>query len=88
MIKQYEPSAQCQVVTIGDRPIHLSLTGDVLIMPTPTGDQAFELHSYFGPIPLKRDGTEARRAKGEFYQQYERWKSGGQWVDGNRCVMQ
>jgi hypothetical protein len=88
MIQPYEPSPTSETVIIDGSPVHLSLTGDILIMPCPKGDQMFELHGYFGPIPLKKDGTEALRAKGQFYKQYERWRSSGQLVDGNRCVVQ
>ena len=89
MIKQYEPSPTGGAIMLNNKIVgHVTVTGDILIMPCPKGDQLFELHSYFGPIPLKMDGTEALRAKGQFYKLYERWRSGGQWVDGNRCVLQ
>lgn len=49
---------------------------------------AFEMHRYFGPIPLnKKTQDPLERIPSAFWKAYEQWKAGGKLVDGARCVI-
>ena len=66
---------------------HVSLTGPVLFMPTPTKTIPFEMHSYHGPIPLRRDGQQSRRVPREFWPAFEAWQASGMLVENYECVL-
>ena len=85
----FEPPAQDAYIVDADRKVvgHISLCGAFLKMPTATGVQLFEMHSYFGPVPLRKDGTEAIRVRKSFYENYEKWIAGGKLVDGDLCII-
>lgn len=86
----FEPPAQSAYIVDSSRRVvgHVSLCGAFLKMPTATGVQLFELHSYFGPIPLRKDETEALRVRKGFYENYDKWVVGGRLVDGDMCVIE
>lgn len=74
----------------GQRVGHISLGGAILEMPLPNGKtQLFEMHNYFGPIPVSRvthDPLQRNPSKA-FWLAFARWTVGGELVDGNRCVL-
>jgi len=86
----FEPPSQSLYILDKERNItgHISLCGAFLKMPTPTGVQLFELDSYFGTIPMRKDETEALRVRKGFYENYKKWVTGGKLVNGDVCVIE
>ena len=66
----------------------VTMCGPFLLMPVEKDRSVlFEMHHYFGPIPLsKRTEEELRRIPKGFWPAYEKWDSGGRLVDGDLCV--
>lgn len=46
----------------------------------------FEVHSYFGPWPLKRDGSPRARAPRSFWPLWERFKSLDAGEQARHCI--
>ena len=67
---------------------HVSLGGDFLLMPVGDKTILFEQHRYFGPWPLNKTTQDpmTRVPKG-FWDAIDRWRLGGQLVDGDLCVV-
>jgi hypothetical protein len=65
----------------------ISYCGAFLWMPVGKRRQRFELHSYHGPMPCRKDGCTTLRCLRGFYDQYEKWEKGGRLVDGDVCVV-
>lgn len=67
------------IVTVG---------GPTLRMPVGNGRViAFEMHRYFGPMPMTKTGEEMIRPPMLFYSAYELWDNGGRMVDGDLCIV-
>lgn len=68
---------------------HMAIGGPDLIMPLANGKtQLFELHNYFGPIPLnKRTGESISRIPKAFWDAWELWDRSGKLIQGNVCVL-
>ena len=64
----------------------ITLSGEILLMPCDKKIQRFEMHRYFGAIPLNKDDCESLRVPQDFYEKYEQWVAGGRLVEGNLCV--
>ena len=64
-----------------------SIGGPDLLMPVGDKLMKFEMHNYFGPMPLNRKGEEMRRVPLAFYKSLDRWVAGGKLVDGITCVV-
>ena len=67
---------------------HLSLGGRTIVMPIGKSKTVlFEMHNYFGPIPLnKRTDEPMDRIPKAFWDAFERWDLGGKMMDGDTCV--
>ena len=91
MQEVFVPPPQCLQLKFGGSSYvtHLNVGGAVLRFTANGKAFAFEMHNYFGPIPvtpktevvLDRDWPESAWAA------YERWERGGKLVDGNQCVI-
>lgn len=67
------------IVTVG---------GPILLMPVGIGRLVrFEMHSYCGPCPVTKTGSEMRSVPNGFWDAVDRWCAGGKLVDGDRCVV-
>ncbi len=69
---------------------HVDIGGDFLLLPLANGKEVlFEMHKWFGPIPVsKLTGEELRRIPGGFWDAFERWWNCGKLVVGDRCVFE
>ena len=73
----------------GRRVGHMSLSGPTLRMPVGNRLVPFELHRYFGPVPLRKDGCLTQRVARGFWDAFEAWKASGKLVtDDDVCVIQ
>jgi hypothetical protein len=65
------------------------LSGPYLTIDVDGREVLFEMHSYFGPMPLnKRTEEPLERIPRGFWEAFDRWVSGGKLVDGNQCIAQ
>jgi hypothetical protein len=62
----------------------VTVGGPHLVMPIGNGKTVtFEMHSYWGACPKTKTGTDMLRVPTAFLDAFERWKLGGQMVDGD-----
>lgn len=86
----YEAPSQSVFLTIGGCPAHLSMGGPILLIPVGSSGKtvAFEMHSYFGPIPVsKRTYDPLSNVPSGFWKAFELWEMGGKMVMENICVI-
>jgi hypothetical protein len=67
---------------------HVDFGGDELLMPVGGKTVLFEMHHYFGPVPLnKKTGSGLENIPKGFWDAWERWDLGGKLVNENVCVV-
>lgn len=67
---------------------YIDYGGDELLMPVLGKLMLFEMHHYFGPIPLsKKTGSSLTNIPRGFWDAWERWDLGGKLVNENVCVV-
>ena len=88
-IQSFEPSPSgAPLIQRGKVVGHISLGGSLLRMPIGQKVVLFEIHRYFGPHPVsKKTHDPLQRIPRGFWDAYERWDLGGNYVDGDMCVV-
>jgi len=68
---------------------HVSMAGAFLLIKVGRRIRAFEMHRFFGPIPvnLRTKAPLATDPGFPFWDAYERWDKGGRLIDGQMCVV-
>ncbi len=68
--------------------IHISFGGPIYFMPVKGKMRPFEMHSYFGPIPVHaKTHDPIEKVPASFWSSYELWDQGGRQMDGDKCVL-
>ena len=83
------PSQHVDIIEHGRRVGTISVGGTILRIMCGRREVAFEMHNYFGPIPVhKRTHDVLTREPAGFWDAVDAWVSGGMLVDGDRCVVE
>lgn len=83
------PSQSAWIVDAKNRVTgHVALAGPILKMPV--GDKVidFEMHRYFGPMPLRKDGEVRERIPRGFWVAFEAWDKNGRLMIGDVCCVE
>lgn len=83
-----QPSQTAWIVDEQKRVIgHVSLAGPILKMPVGNKVIPFEMHRYFGPMPLRKDGEARVRTPQRFWDACEAWIRCGKTMIGDVCCV-
>lgn len=86
----FEPPSQSAWIVDSTNRVtgHISLAGPILKMPVGGKLINFEMHRYFGPIPLRNDGEVRGRIPRGFWDAFEAWTRIGKPLLGNVCCVE
>lgn len=78
----------CFPLTIGKKRVGtITVGGPELLMPVGLRTVLFEMHQYFGPVPMsKTTGSALANIPRGFWDAFERWEAGGKLVVESLCV--
>lgn len=86
----FEPPSQSAWIVDSTNRVtgHVSLAGPILKMPIGSKLIDFEMHRYFGPIPLRKDGEVRERIPRGFWDAFEAWDKVGRLMSGDICCVE